>query len=302
MAKTLRLKTKQEDLVFWFILILPATLITTIFILIPIIDSILKSFLDFKMINVIQKIPAQWNYFLNYQTLWERGILPKSVFITFLFVVSVVSAQLILGMTLALLLNSGLPGSRFLRSIMMIPWVIPTVISALLWMWIFQPEYGLFRYLINFFSGGAIPDFAILNRTSSALQGVEIAALWKQIPLMTLLLLAGLQGVPEDTLEAAKIDGANTAVRLFKIIIPHMKSVIKIAVVMSIIENFKQFPLFWTMTGGGPNGATTTLAVLSYQEAFIDFNLGSGAAVTTVWMLLMIIVVFIYNKIFKTDD
>ena len=81
-----------------------------------------------------------------------------------------------------------------------------------------------------------------------------------------------------------------------------MKSVIKIAVVMSIIENFKQFPLFWTMTGGGPNGATTTLAVLSYQEAFIDFNLGSGAAVTTVWMLLMIIVVFIYNKIFKTDD
>ena len=81
-----------------------------------------------------------------------------------------------------------------------------------------------------------------------------------------------------------------------------MKSVISIVVSMAIIENFKQFPLIWTMTGGGPNESTTTLAILSYREAFVSNNLGSGAAVTTIWMLLMIVVVFVYNKIFPKED
>ena len=98
------------------------------------------------------------------------------------------------------------------------------------------------------------------------------------------------------------IDGASKTRRFFSITMPYMASVIKIAVSMSIIENFKQFPLFWTMTGGGPDGATTNLAILSYREAFGSMNLGSGAAVTTVWMLLMMIAVGIYNKCFRTYD
>lgn len=117
---------------------------------------------------------------------------------------------------------------------------------------------------------------------------------------MTLLLLAGLQNVSEELLEAATVDGANRVQKFFHITLPSMKSVISIAVSMSIIENFKQFPLFWTMTGGGPDGATTTLAILSYREAFVSQDLGSGAAVTTVWMLLMIGVIFIYNKVLNT--
>ncbi|MDX9825651.1 MAG: sugar ABC transporter permease, partial [Sphaerochaeta sp.] len=75
-----------------------------------------------------------------------------------------------------------------------------------------------------------------------------------------------------------------------------------VSISMAIIENFKQFPLFWTMTGGGPNNATTTLAVLSYREAFVSMNLGSGAAVTTLWMLMMILVVFFYNRVFRVQD
>lgn len=100
----------------------------------------------------------------------------------------------------------------------------------------------------------------------------------------------------------ATIDGATSPEKFFYITIPSIMSVIKITVSMSIIENFKQFPLFWTMTGGGPDNATTTLAILSYREAFVSNNLGSGAAVTTIWMLLMIVVVFIYNRIFKAVD
>lgn len=179
----------------------------------------------------------------------------------------------------------------------MTPWVVPTIISALIWMWMFQPQYGLMKYIVQLFTGGAVTDFAILNNPSTALLGIGIAALWKQVPLTTLLFLAGLQNVPDDMLEAATIDGANKVRQFFSIVLPYMKSVINVAMSMAIINNFKQFPLIWTMTGGGPDNATTTLAILSYREAFVSNNIGSGAAVTTVWMLLMVVVVFIYKKL-----
>ena len=164
-------------------------------------------------------------------------------------------------------------------------------------MWIFQPQYGLMRFLIGVLTGGRITDLALLNDPATALGAIAIAALWKQIPLTTLLLLAGLQNVPDSIQEAATMDGANAWNRLWKITLPYMKSVIKVVLSMAIIENFKQFPLVWTMTGGGPNNSTTTLAVLSYREAFVSNNLGSGAAVTTVWMLLMIAVVIVFHRL-----
>lgn len=185
---------------------------------------------------------------------------------------------------------------------MMIPWVIPTVIAGLLWAWIYANPYGLLQYLVGVFTGGRVTGFSILSSQSTAIWGIIIAALWKQIPLMALLLLSGMQSIPEDMLEAATIDGAGYFTRLTRIIIPHMKSVIAVTVSMCIIENFKQYPLFATLTNGGPTGATTTFAVLSYDEAFVNYNYGSGAAVTTVWLGLMIVVVFLFNRVFHKDE
>ena len=286
---------QSGDKQFSLMLLSPAVIITVIFILVPVVDSIYRSFFDYKVKNIISGKPGTWNNFANYVKLFTNGKLPTAMTNTLLFVFGVVIAQFILGMALALVLNTNIRFSRFIRSIMMIPWVVPTLISGLVWLWMFQPQYGLVKYFVGILSGGKITDFAILNSPTTAMLGVSVAALWKQIPLATLLLLAGLANVPEDMLEAAKIDGANEAQRFFKITLPYMKSVIKVTVSMSIIENFKQFPLFWTMTGGGPNNSTTTMAILSYREAFVSNNFGSGAAVTTVWMLMMIAVVFVYT-------
>lgn len=293
---------QSGDKQFSLMLLSPAVIITVIFILVPVVDSIYRSFFDYKVKNIISGKPGIWNNFANYVKLFTNGKLPTAMTNTLLFVFGVVIAQFILGMALALVLNTNIRFSRFIRSIMMIPWVVPTLISGLVWLWMFQPQYGLVKYFVGILSGGKITDFAILNNPTTAMLGVSVAALWKQIPLATLLLLAGLANVPEDMLEAAKIDGANEAQRFFKITLPYMKSVIKVTVSMSIIENFKQFPLFWTMTGGGPNNSTTTMAILSYREAFVSNNFGSGAAVTTVWMLMMIAVVFVYNRIFRKED
>lgn len=296
------LSKKRGDHLYAFILTVPALVMSTLFIIIPIVDSIIKSCLQFSVKNVISGKPGVWNNFENYIRLIKTNVLPQAMVNTFVFVLSVITFQFIFGMVLALVLNSEIKGARFYRSIMMIPWVVPTVISGLIWMWLFQPQYGLFKYFIEVVSGGRVTDFAMLNNPNTALLGVSIAALWKQIPLMTLLLLAGLQNVPEDIIEAATIDGAGRVQRFFYIVVPYIGSVIKVAISMSIIENFKQFPLFWTMTGGGPNGATTNMAILSYREAFVSMNLGSGAAVTTVWMVLMIITVYLYNHSFRVQD
>ncbi len=295
-------KGASGDKLFSLALLAPAIFTTVVFILVPVVDSIYRSFFDYKVKNIISGQPGVWNNFANYIKLFSNGKLVPSMTNTLVFVFGVVIAQFILGMTLALVLNSNIKCSRFIRSIMMVPWVVPTLISGLVWLWMFQPQYGLVKYFVGILTGGRVTDFAILNNPATAMFGVSVAALWKQIPLATLLLLAGLANVPEDILEAAKIDGANGVQRFFKIVLPYMKSVIKVTVSMSIIENFKQFPLFWTMTGGGPNNSTTTMAILSYREAFVSNNFGSGAAVTTIWMLMMIVVVFIYNRIFRNDD
>ena len=295
-------KNQTGDKIFAIALLIPAIITTVSFILVPVVDSIYRSFFDYKVSNIISGQPGVWNNFANYTKLFSNGKLIPSMTNTLTFVFGVVIAQFVLGMALALILNSNVKFSRFIRSIMMVPWVVPTLISGLVWLWMFQPQYGLVKYFVGVLTKGRITDFAILNNPATAMFGVSVAALWKQIPLATLLLLAGLANVPEDMQEAAKIDGANGVQRFFRIVLPYMKSVIKVTVSMSIIENFKQFPLFWTMTGGGPNNSTTTMAILSYREAFVSNNFGSGAAVTTVWMLMMIVVVYIYNRIFKSED
>ena len=295
-------KNQTGDKIFAIALLIPAIITTVSFILVPVVDSIYRSFFDYKVRNIISGQPGVWNNFANYTKLFSNGKLIPSMTNTLTFVFGVVIAQFVLGMALALILNSNVKFSRFIRSIMMVPWVVPTLISGLVWLWMFQPQYGLVKYFVGVLTKGRITDFAILNNPATAMFGVSVAALWKQIPLATLLLLAGLANVPEDMQEAAKIDGANGVQRFFRIVLPYMKSVIKVTVSMSIIENFKQFPLFWTMTGGGPNNSTTTMAILSYREAFVSNNFGSGAAVTTVWMLMMIVGVYIYNRIFKSED
>ena len=301
MKQSMMTKTGKDKL-FSLLLASPAIIMTVIFILVPVVDSVIKSFTQYKIKNIISGKPGTWNNFENYTKLFQNAKLPQAISNTFIYVIVVVISVFILGMILALILNSGVKAAKIIQGVMMTPWVIPTVISALIWMWLFQPQYGLVKYLVSLITGGAVTDLAVLNNPKTALMGISIASLWKQVPLMTLLLLAGLQNVPEELFEAATVDGANRIQRFFHITLPSMRSVIAISVSMSIIENFKQFPLFWTMTGGGPDGATTTLAILSYREAFVSQDLGFGAAVTTVWMLLMIIVTFFFNKAMKREE
>ena len=153
---------ERNDRMFAGALLLPSVLITVIFILIPVADSVVKSFLSYKVKNIISGTPGEWNNFANYIKLFQNGKLGMAIVHTLLFVTAVVVAQFLLGMALALILNADIRFSRFVRSIMMAPWVVPTIISGLIWMQLYQPQYGLLKYLISLCTGGNVTDTELI--------------------------------------------------------------------------------------------------------------------------------------------
>lgn len=288
-----------RDRVFAVSLLVPALLCTGACIFIPILRSVSLSFFDGSLESLSQG--RRWLGFENFAAVAKGGVLARSLGITALFGASVTALMFLFGMALALLLNMDIRGKRALRSLALLPWVTPTVISALLWSWIFQPQYGLANYLLMAVGAIAKPIAWTADMTW-ALPSVMAAALWRDLPFMFLMLLAGLQAIPKELYEAATIDGAGKVVSFFKITLPFLRNVIRTTVLLAVINNFKQFPLFWTMTGGGPVDRTTTLAVLTYKEAFVNLDFGTAAAVSTVWLALLVGLSLAYTRLFGAAE
>jgi len=288
----------MKDILFLAVIISPAFVLLLFTIGIPIIKSLYLSFFDISLLSMKNQT---WNSFGNFKNLFAENDFVHSVGVTFRYVFMVVSLQFVLGITLALILNGKIPFRRSLRTVILIPWVIPTIIGALLWMWLFQPQYGVLNYILQSLHLIDKP-LQWLSDIHLALWAVAIAALWKQLPFMVTMLLAGMQGIPGDMYEAAMIDGANKRQQFFHITLPMLKNTIKTVTLIACIENFKMFPLFWIMTSGGPIDTTTTLSILSYKTAFIDLDLGKGAATGAIWLIIMLLFSWIYNRLFAIGE
>jgi multiple sugar transport system permease protein len=265
-------------------------------IFVPIVRSVGLSLFNVRL--AAGGTTTSWAGLGNFAAVIRNGSLVRALRVTVIFAGSVVVGMFVVGLALALLLNVRIKGQRVLRSLALLPWVTPTIITALLWSWIFQPQYGLANYLLS--SLGLISrPIAWTADLTWALPAVMIAALWRDLPFMFLMLLAGLQAIPTEMYEAARIDGAGPVVSFTRITLPFLRNVIKTTVLLAIINNFKQFPLFWTMTGGGPVDRTTTLAVLTYKEAFVDLSFGRAAAVSTAWLGLLVVFSLAYTRLFR---
>lgn len=294
-----KLSAKTKDRAFGLLLMVPAVIFVGTLIFLPVAQSVGMSFTEYTLARG-QGAP-QWNSFENYTYLAESGELWNSLRVTAIFVVGVVTALVIMAIIIAVALNQDLPGRRLLRSVALLPWVTPTVIGALLWMWILQPQYGVMNYMLT--SLGLIEEpISWLASVDWALPSVMAAAFWRQFPFMFVVVLAGLQGIPRDMYESAMIDGASFLRRFFSITLPLLRNVIRVVILMSVIMNFRQFPLVWTMTGGGPIDRTMTLAVLSYRQSFVNLNFGRGAAVATIWLLIVLIFAIVFTKLFKARE
>ena len=286
------MKRNTKKLLFALGLILPAFAMLCLTIITPLINIIWMSFHDYSLLNIKN---IKWNDFKNYTVLFGEKEFWNSFVRTIVYVAVTVAAQFVLGMAVALLLNRKFPGRNLMRGLIFLPWTIPTLIVAVIWMWIMQPQYGVLNYILR--SLGLITqNVNWLSSTKTAMASVIVAAVWRQLPFMMVMLLAGLQTVPQDLIEAAVIDGAGKGQVFANITLPSIMSVIKTVTLTAIIGNFQMFTLFYNMTAGGPVRASTTLTVYTYETAFMSYDLGKGAAIGVVWMIFLIGFGTLYNR------
>jgi len=198
---------------------------------------------------------------------------------TLYFTVVSTAVELVLGLALAGLLNAKIRGRWLLRTIVVIPWAIPTVVAGALWKGIFNAQYGSFNALLS--QLGLIQDYKVwLGSPFMALNMVMVADIWKTVSVVAFMLLAGLTSIPTEVYEAAKIDGAGPLRTLFSVTLPLLIPSISIVMVYRIIEAFKVFDIIYAMTRGGPADGTKTIAYFAYTTAFSDQQYGVGSALS----------------------
>jgi multiple sugar transport system permease protein len=214
----------------------------------------------------------------NYELLWTDTVFWLSVFNTILYTVVASVFKFGLGLWLALLLNHHLPFKAFLRAIVLLPWVVPTVLSAIAFWWIFDAQFSIISWaLIKLGIIDAPINF--LGDSTNARASVIAANVWRGIPFVAITLLAGLQTIPQSLYEAATLDGATSWQRFRFITLPMLTPIIAVVMTFSVLFTFTDFQLIYVLTRGGPVNATHLMATLSFQRAIPGGNLGEGAAI-----------------------
>lgn len=211
-----------------------------------------------------------------------------------------VTAKLLIGLTVALLLYAPFRGRRVYQTLLFVPWVTPAVVAAVSWKWIYDGQVGMLNYAL--LKLGIISDsYSWLGNTTSAFFAVVVVDIWWGIPLMSILLIAGLRGIPPETLEAAAVDGASTLTRLWYVTLPQLLPVIVTASLLSLIWTFNSFPIIWAMTRGGPAGATEILVVKTYELFFGSFEIGLGATYAVITLVILLFVSVVYTRVLRQE-
>lgn len=279
------------------LLILPGLAVFATIVLYPFIDAVLMSFTDKTMLSGASHFIG----LTNYSKVLGDPYFPQALLTTFLFVLFSTLVPFALGFIWAILLNQGFRGAEFLRGVTLVNWIIPGVAIGFLWSWIFNGQYGVLNGVLS--SLGIISKgIPWLGSTSTALICVIIARSWQMLPWYMAFLLGGLQGVPLEQLEAARIDGANNLTAFLRIILPSMKSIAVLVLVLGAIGNLQHFDIPWTMVQGGPARATTTLSIEVYTTAFKNWNMGKAATVGTIWAILLACFSFVYLRQVSDSD
>jgi multiple sugar transport system permease protein len=189
-----------------------------------------------------------------------------------------VSAQLLLGLGIALLLNRSFRGKDWVRALILVPWVIPTVVSARMWEWIYNPEFGILNFLL-----GAKINW--LGTPGLAMHAAIFADVWKTTPFVVILLLAGLQIIPRELYQAARVDGAGAWAAFRRITVPLLMPVLLVALIFRMLDAWRVFDVIYVLTGGGPANTTETLSLYAYKMLFQTLQFGYGSALSVVTFL-----------------
>jgi multiple sugar transport system permease protein len=267
-----RLWTREHAL-----LLLPASLLLALVTLLPMLRVVELSLCR---VELHHGIVIHWAGLGQFVRLWRDGRWWTALANTVVFTASSVVLELLLGVAIALLLHRRFRGRGVVRALVMLPWALPTAVMALAWAWIFNDSFGVLNDLLGRLGVLSSP-MAWLGEPRTAMVALVIADVWKSTPFIALIALAGLQGIPESVLEAARIDGLSAVQRFWRVVLPLLAPSLLVALVFRGVQAFAAFDLPYVMTGGGPGGATETVSLYAYQNDFryLDFGYGSAIAV-----------------------
>jgi multiple sugar transport system permease protein len=267
------MKFNRNFMALWFML--PAAAFLILFLAYPLGLGVWMSFTDERIGRSGIFVGLE-----NYEWLWDDTIFWLSVFNTLLYTVVASAIKFAIGLYLALLLNRNMPFKAVIRSIVLIPFIVPTVLSAIAFWWIYDSQFSIISW--SLIKLGLIDhNINFLGDSSLARGSVIFANIWRGVPFVAITLLAGLQTVSPSLYEAATLDGATSWQRFRYITYPLLTPIIAVVMTFSVLFTFTDFQLIWALTRGGPVNATHLMATLSYQRGIISGRLGEGAAVAT---------------------
>ncbi len=289
--------TRRRLLSGWLFLS-PALLLLAAVVLYPLLRGIWMSFTDYNLQH--RETLGQFIGLSQYQALLDDRIAKMAIKNTVVFgFVSIFSAFTI-GFGLALLLNQNIAFRGLFRGLLLLPYVIPSVVTAFLWAWLFETQFGVLNFILVQL-GVVSSNVNWVGSPQRAMAAVITAYTWRLSPFFMVMLLAGLQTVPQDQKEAALIDGANRLQAFFYVTLPYLRNIIGTVITLGLIWSFHQYTIIFTMTQGGPARATTTLALQVYKKAFEHFDIGAAAATGVIWLIMLLVLAVISSR-FREEE
>lgn len=273
----------------------PAIVYMVLFFGYPVVQNVIMSFQHYT-ISTFFTGEAPWSGLTNYSEVLGSPLFRTALFNTVVFTLGSIAGQFILGLGIALFFRRRFPLSGALRSLILLPWLIPLIASSAVWKWLLDTDSGaLNRMLVG--SGVADSGIPWLTDTNLALFSVIMVNIWIGIPFNAVILHGGLQGIPSDLYEAGSIDGTNRWQSFRHITWPMLRPVVSVVLVLGVVYTLKVLDIILGLTEGGPANSTQTLATQAYQLSFTTFDFGQGAAVSNILIIMSLVFAVAYLRL-----
>jgi trehalose/maltose transport system permease protein len=277
-------------------LLTPSLLVVVLVAIVPLLQTIYQSFTDARLASTR---PVNFIGLRNYTDLLADGQFLNAIKVTVLFTILTVAFEFLLGMIVALVVNSNFKGRGPMRAAMLVPWAIPTVVSAQMWKWMYHDIYGVVNDLVVNKLHLVSSNVAWIADPATAIPAIAAVDIWKTTPFMALLLLAGLQVIPGDIYEAANVDGANAIQQFFRLTLPLLRPAIVVALIFRTLDSLRVFDVFFVMFGNRAD--TQTMAVYDQQVITAFSDLGYGGAISVAIFVIIGIFVVGYVTFLKVE-
>lgn len=280
-----------------FVFLFPSLVFVCLFTLYPVFESFRLSF--YRQILTLPWLGEKMVGWENYADLLTDPVALASLRTTLIFVAVTVPSELLLGLGMALVMNEAFRGRGLLRAVVLIPWAIPTVVASQMWRFIFNDRYGLFNFVL--FGDDTARYLAPLADPHFAMLAIMAAEIWKTAPFAALIILAGLQTIPDELYEAATIDGASSWQKFRHVTLPLLWPALLLALLFRTIDALRVFDLVFVMTQGGPADSTNVLQFYGYKKTFAEGMIGYGSAIAVTVFLVSLVLALAYLRLLKSE-